>query len=152
MIRVTAATVTGQPEFRPYVRGAPRPAWMLTALGPGMAAAVARASRSGPPDEAAARRAEGGRKGAAAAATRRAAGVAPVYQRIADVLRGQIAAGDPAPGAALPAVHALEQQHEVSATTIKNAIAVLRAEGLVWTSRGRGTYVTHRRPPLGGGR
>ena len=47
-----------------------------------------------------------------------------------------------APGRALPSARLLSQQYEVAIGTVKKAIELLRAEGLVRTVIGRGIFVT----------
>lgn len=67
--------------------------------------------------------------------------VRPGYRQVADDLRRRIAAGLIPPGALLPSESTLMQQHGVARGTVRDAVAQLRAEGLVITERGRGTYV-----------
>lgn len=64
-----------------------------------------------------------------------------VYQQIADLLRHMITSGQVVPGALLPSSKTLEQTHGVSRETIRRALAVLRAEGLIVTEGGYGTRV-----------
>src|SRR5256886_13282923 len=63
----------------------------------------------------------------------------------ADELRRRILAGAIPPGALLPSEAALIAEFGVSRGTIREAMALLRAEGLVVTEHGRGT---HARPVL----
>lgn len=65
----------------------------------------------------------------------------PLYLQLADILRARITAGEIAPGARMPSEPSLVQQYELGRTTVRHAIAVLRAEGLVISVRGRGTKV-----------
>lgn len=65
-----------------------------------------------------------------------------VYVQVASILRAQINSGELPPGRALPSARLLSQQFEVAIGTIKKAIEVLRAEGLVRTVIGRGIFVT----------
>lgn len=60
------------------------------------------------------------------------------YARIADALRAQLAAGNPAPGELLPSEAALCQEYGVVRNTIRRALAALEAEGLIETLPGRG--------------
>lgn len=64
-----------------------------------------------------------------------------VYQQLADLLRAEITSGRLGPGDRLPSSTRLEQQHGVSRETIRRALAVLRAEGLVVTEPSYGTRV-----------
>jgi len=66
---------------------------------------------------------------------------APKYHRIADELRREIRAGTYAPGTRLPAETALADRFRVSLPTIRQALAVIRAEGLVESRHGIGTFV-----------
>ncbi|WP_431916334.1 GntR family transcriptional regulator [Nonomuraea jabiensis] len=67
--------------------------------------------------------------------------LAPKYQRIAEELRREIRAGTLRPGDRLPAETALVARFKVSAPTIRQALGVLRAEGLVESRHGIGTFV-----------
>jgi DNA-binding GntR family transcriptional regulator len=65
----------------------------------------------------------------------------PKYQRIADELRREIKTGALAPGDRLPAESALTTRFRVSLPTLRQAIGVLRSEGLVEARHGIGTFV-----------
>jgi DNA-binding GntR family transcriptional regulator len=69
----------------------------------------------------------------------------PVWQQLADILRGQIERGEIAPGKLLPSIRTLMQTYGVSDGTVKRAVAALRSEGLVKSVTGRGTYVVERK-------
>ncbi len=71
---------------------------------------------------------------------------APKYQRIADALRRQIKNGEYQPGDQLPAETALldrfrDEFGTLSLPTLRQAIGVLRAEGLLESQQGIGTFV-----------
>ncbi len=68
-------------------------------------------------------------------------GFAPKYQRIADELRRDIRAGVHQPGDRMPAETTLVERFRVSLPTVRQALAVLRAEGLVESRQGIGTFV-----------
>jgi GntR family transcriptional regulator len=70
----------------------------------------------------------------------------PAYLRIADELREHIRAGIYPAGARLPTMATLSAAYHVSEIVIRQAIAVLRGEGLVETRRGGGTVVRVRPP------
>lgn len=74
----------------------------------------------------------------------RRSGIA-VWRQIADRLRQEIAAGEPAEGQRLPAESALAERFGVNRHTIRAAIAALAAEGVVTTRQGHGTTVARRR-------
>jgi GntR family transcriptional regulator len=66
----------------------------------------------------------------------------PMYQRIADDLRGQIESGVFKPGEKLPAEGDLQERFDASRNTIRDAIKQLVSLGLVQTRPGQGTFVT----------
>ena len=70
-----------------------------------------------------------------------AAGRGPKYHRIADALRADIQNGKLQPGDRLPAETALTARFDVSLPTLRQAIGVLRAEGLIESRHGVGTFV-----------
>src|SRR3954451_5059324 len=70
----------------------------------------------------------------------------PVFKQIADRLRAAIVAGELAPGARLPSEQELIDTHGVARGTIRQAVNLLRSEGLVRTEHGRGTFVRDRPP------
>src|SRR6266704_918770 len=61
----------------------------------------------------------------------------PVYRQLARILREQIQAGELRAGQALPSEASLSQEFGVG----RDALAALRGEGLVITTRGIGTFV-----------
>jgi GntR family transcriptional regulator len=65
----------------------------------------------------------------------------PASQQVADALRGEIASGVLAPGAKVPSVRDLAKRYSVAAMTAQSAVEILRNEGLVYTSPGRGSFV-----------
>jgi GntR family transcriptional regulator len=71
----------------------------------------------------------------------------PVYRQIADQLRNTITRGEFTPGAKLPSERVLMDRYQTSRVTVRQAIAVLGAEGLIDVEHGRGVFVRSR-PPL----
>ena len=72
-----------------------------------------------------------------------------VYRQLADILRDQILSGQQGPGAKLPGETRLVREYRVGRDTVRQALALLRSEGLVTTVRGAGTRVrvaTRREP------
>lgn len=65
----------------------------------------------------------------------------PVHPQIAEILRRRIASGEYPSGSRLPGVVDLAAEWDVAVATISKAVAALRAEGLVYTWSGRGTFV-----------
>src|ERR1700761_4577572 len=64
-----------------------------------------------------------------------------VFRQLADLLRNQIESGELGPGEPLPSELRLAQEYGISRTTVRQAIAQLRTEGLVTVERPRGTFV-----------
>jgi len=62
-------------------------------------------------------------------------------QRVVAGLKERILAGDLAPGSKLPSEAELIEVYGVSRTVVREAVTRLRAEGLVETFQGRGSYV-----------
>jgi GntR family transcriptional regulator len=68
----------------------------------------------------------------------------PLYRQLADLIRGQIERGELRPRTAIPSIESLAAEHELSAVTVKQAIDVLKREGLVHGVPGKGTFVAER--------
>ena len=68
----------------------------------------------------------------------------PLYQRLRDQIAGEITRNVWGPGSAIPTEAELAQTHKLAVGTVRKAIDLLVAEGLIERSQGRGTYV--RRP------
>src|SRR5919205_3690522 len=64
-----------------------------------------------------------------------------VFRQLADLLRDQIESGELGPSEPLPSELRLAQEYGISRTTVRQAIAQLRTEGLVTVERPRGTFV-----------
>src|SRR5215212_4323100 len=71
----------------------------------------------------------------------------PAYRQIADHLRSAILSGEIPPGKQLPSERALMETYGAARGTVRQAIATLRAEGLIDIEHGRGAFV-RRRPPV----
>ena len=63
----------------------------------------------------------------------------PLYVQLAAILRGQIERGELT--RRVPAVKSLAQEYEVAIGTAERALAILKQEGLIATSMGRGSFV-----------
>ncbi len=70
----------------------------------------------------------------------------PKYQRIADDLKAAIEAGEYGPGDRLPGENALASQYKVASLTARQALRVLKNEGLVETRKGAGAFVRSFQP------
>jgi GntR family transcriptional regulator len=68
------------------------------------------------------------------------------YLRVLEALRQDVLAL--APGSAAPSETELAARHGVSRMTARNAVLVLRQEGLLYVVRGRGVYVARRKLDL----
>jgi GntR family transcriptional regulator len=73
------------------------------------------------------------------------------YLELADALRARLAVGNHAAGGALPSESALGREYAVSRVTVRRALELLRAEGLVSSRQGAGWFVALDpvRQPLG---
>ncbi|MGH3832923.1 MAG: GntR family transcriptional regulator [Pseudonocardiaceae bacterium] len=69
----------------------------------------------------------------------------PKYHRVADALRTEIRTGELHPGQRLPAETTLVDRFRVSLPTIRQALSVLRAEGLIESRHGVGTFIKEQR-------
>lgn len=67
---------------------------------------------------------------------------APKYLRVADAIRERIRTGVLKPGDRLPSTKQLEAEFGVSYGSIRGAMLVLKAEGLVRGQPGEAVYVT----------
>ncbi|GAA4846304.1 GntR family transcriptional regulator [Kitasatospora terrestris] len=63
------------------------------------------------------------------------------YVQVADILRAEIASGVHQPGAKLPSVKKLAERFGIAEMTVHSGLRVLREEGLIVASPGRGTFV-----------
>ena len=61
----------------------------------------------------------------------------PIYQQLVDQVRRLVAGGQLAPGAELPSVRDMAQEHTVHPMTISKAYSLLEAEGLLERQRGK---------------
>ncbi len=68
-------------------------------------------------------------------------GAGPIYLRLAEAIKQQIASGNLTPGDKLPTVRELSQQLSVAGGTIRHAYDQLAREGVLDLSQGKGTFV-----------
>ncbi|MEV2253040.1 GntR family transcriptional regulator [Streptomyces sp. NPDC050147] len=71
-----------------------------------------------------------------------------LYQQVAAAVREAILSGEFEPGAPLPSEAQLIERYQVSRPTVRNAIAALRAEGLVTVRHGKGSFVRSEGQPV----
>lgn len=67
--------------------------------------------------------------------------ITPLYQRIAEDLRTKIRAGTLKPGDKLPSMVEMQQIYGAGSTAVRNAMLLLRSEGLIEGHQGKGVYV-----------
>jgi len=65
-----------------------------------------------------------------------------LYKQLANVVRDGIATGKWQPGDMLPSEAAMKAEYGVSATTVRQALIALRAEGLITVRNGIGSFVS----------
>lgn len=66
----------------------------------------------------------------------------PLYLQIKEVLKQKILKGEYAPNERMPSESELMKQFDVSRITVRQALRDLGAEGLVFTSQGKGTFAS----------
>ncbi|WP_220040052.1 GntR family transcriptional regulator [Nonomuraea aridisoli] len=64
-----------------------------------------------------------------------------MHRQLADIIRADITAGRLKPGQALPSETRLMQQYELGRVAVRQALGVLRSEGLIVTVKREGSYV-----------
>ena len=65
-----------------------------------------------------------------------------LYAQVANVIRQRIRSGQWAAGDQLPTLDVLEYEFNVARVTLRQALSLLEAEGMIWRQRGRGTFVS----------
>jgi DNA-binding GntR family transcriptional regulator len=73
----------------------------------------------------------------------------PAYLQIAEDLRRAIQRGDMKPGSQLPSTTELIEDYGVARMTVRNALRLLRDEGLVVARQGKGVFVRSTYSPGG---
>jgi GntR family transcriptional regulator len=68
----------------------------------------------------------------------------PIYRQIADHLRADIRGGRYPDGAPLPSESRLAEMYDVIRMTARQAVDVLKNEGLIRSEHGRGVFVRQR--------
>jgi GntR family transcriptional regulator len=72
----------------------------------------------------------------------------PLYYQLESILRQRILSGGLPFGGPLPSEEALGHEYNVSRITVRQALASLEKDGLIFRKRGKGTFVKKRVPPL----
>src|SRR5919112_909081 len=70
----------------------------------------------------------------------------PLYLQVGSVLRQRIETGYWQPGQKISTLEELEREFEVARVTVRQAIELLREEGLLRCQQGRGTFVADEPP------
>jgi GntR family transcriptional regulator len=65
----------------------------------------------------------------------------PLYSRVLSIIHNKIISGQYEPEEKLPTEDELVRDFQVSKITVRNALALLEADGLIHRIRGKGTYV-----------
>ncbi|MGN0332606.1 MAG: GntR family transcriptional regulator [Lachnospiraceae bacterium] len=65
----------------------------------------------------------------------------PIYEQIADQIKGKIMQGELQADTPLPSVRTLSKELKISALTVKKAYDELDAEGFIVTVHGKGSFV-----------
>lgn len=71
-------------------------------------------------------------------------GRTPLHIQLADIIREQIEAGTFRPGDQLPTENELMREHDLSSSTVRQAVLSLVREGLLFRRAGKGTFVAKR--------
>src|SRR5215831_8865853 len=64
-----------------------------------------------------------------------------LYVRLTSVLRGRIATGEWKVGERIPSIEALCEEYDLARNTVRQALELLKSEGLIGGGRGIGTFV-----------
>jgi DNA-binding GntR family transcriptional regulator len=67
----------------------------------------------------------------------------PLYRQLAAVLRARIESGELA--GPVPSIRRLHEEYDLAEVTVRQALGILKTEGLIVTSPGRGTFTRPRR-------
>ena len=70
-----------------------------------------------------------------------------LYRQLADQLRDSIVSGEWPQGTSLPSETSIAHEHQVGIPTVRRALALLRAEGLIAPVRGMPWRIRERRQP-----
>ncbi|MEX0731628.1 MAG: GntR family transcriptional regulator [Aquisalimonadaceae bacterium] len=68
----------------------------------------------------------------------------PLYAQVASELRRRIESGQWEQGRRLPTLEELVLEFEVARGTVRQAVALLEQDGLIWRKQGKGTFVEQR--------
>ncbi len=75
-------------------------------------------------------------------------GGVPIYEQIANQIKGLILSGSLKEGEPLPSMRNLAQDLRISVITTKRAYEILESEGLIESYTGKGSFVSAQNPEL----
>ncbi len=73
----------------------------------------------------------------------------PIYLQVKEIICWLIAAGELLPGQKVPSIRELALRYKVNPNTIQRALRELEGEGVVFTRRGQGNFVTEEGSGIG---
>ena len=65
----------------------------------------------------------------------------PLYQQLAAIIRSQIASGELPRRTRIPSMRDMAAEYDLAEMTVRHAVRILVAEGLLVTADGKGTFV-----------
>jgi DNA-binding transcriptional regulator YhcF (GntR family) len=68
----------------------------------------------------------------------------PLYYQLENILRSKIEGGEVMPNHKLPTEQELSREYKISRATVRQALAALVSEGLLFRKQGKGTFVTEK--------
>jgi GntR family transcriptional regulator len=68
----------------------------------------------------------------------------PLYYQLENILRSKIEGGEALPSHKLPTEQELSREYKISRATVRQALAALVSEGLLYRKQGKGTFVTEK--------
>ena len=68
----------------------------------------------------------------------------PLYYQLENILRPKIEAGEVMPNQKLPTEQELSREYKISRATVRQALAALVSEGLLYRKQGKGTFITEK--------
>lgn len=68
----------------------------------------------------------------------------PLYYQLENILRSRIEGGEVLPSQKLPTEQELSREYKISRATVRQALAALVSEGLLYRKQGKGTFVTQK--------
>lgn len=72
----------------------------------------------------------------------------PIYTQIVDYLKGKIVSGDIKEGEKLPSVREIATSLKVNPNTVQRSYQVLESQNIVFTQRGKGSFVTENKDKI----